>query len=142
MTLYITRPMGSVTSCVTVADLLLLDALARQALRRERVFRKRIDNLAETDEWLTSRFRSPRTVLLQICSLLEPQEHANQIQFHHTFRSSPPLDFWPREPFKGRLETDRGCPSPRALSLVIKALISLSPMVHQIPPHRCQTSTN
>jgi len=56
-----------------VADLLLLDALARQALGRERVFRDRVDILEETDEWLTPRFRLPRTVLLQICSLLEPQ---------------------------------------------------------------------
>ena len=64
--------MESVTSCV-MADLLLLDTLARQALGRERVFRDRIDILAETDEGLTSRFRLPRTVLLQIWSLLEPQ---------------------------------------------------------------------
>ena len=26
--------------------------------------------------------------------------------------SSPPLEFWPREPFRGRLETDWVCPSP------------------------------
>ena len=35
--------------------MLLLDALARQALGRERVFRDRVDMLAETDDWLTSR---------------------------------------------------------------------------------------
>lgn len=44
-----------------------------QALGRERVFRERADILAETDEWLLSRFRLPQAVVLNICDLLEPQ---------------------------------------------------------------------
>ena len=53
-----------------MADLLLLDALG--SLKRACVPR-RVDILAETDEWLTLQFRLPRTVLIQICNLLDPQ---------------------------------------------------------------------
>ncbi|XP_034035036.1 putative nuclease HARBI1 [Thalassophryne amazonica] len=43
------------------------------ALRRERVFRNRADLLSESDDWLLSRFRLPRQVLLDLCAALEPR---------------------------------------------------------------------
>ena len=123
-------------------------ALALQALRRERVFRDHVDILAETDEWLTSRFRLPRTVLLQTCSLLEPQLQRET----HPPSPIPPhvqvlttLGFLATGTFQREIGDRSGVPQSsvsRALPLVIKALISLSPMEHQIPVHRCPTSTN
>lgn len=42
-------------------------------LRRERVFLDRRDLFMESDEWLLSRFRLPRHLLVQLCHDLEPQ---------------------------------------------------------------------
>lgn len=52
--------------------LALLEDLANDALRRERVFRDREDFLAHDDDWLMSRFRFPRAILLELCSELRP----------------------------------------------------------------------
>lgn len=49
----------------------VLDVLAR-AMRRERVFRDHHDLLAHDDDWLISRFRLPRAVLLELCAELGP----------------------------------------------------------------------
>ena len=66
---------------VTMAELALLHDLAQvmalalhgtAALRRERRFRDQADLLAESDDWLNSRFRLPRPVLLHLCNILEP----------------------------------------------------------------------
>lgn len=52
-------------------DLALLED-AYAPLRRERVFHDRRDLLNESDEWLMSRFRLPRHLLLELCNNLEP----------------------------------------------------------------------
>ncbi len=41
-------------------------------IRRERVFRDQQDLLAHDDDWLISRFRLPRAVLLELCAELGP----------------------------------------------------------------------
>lgn len=55
-----------------MASLALLEDLANGAIRRERIYRHRHDLLANDDEWLLSRFRFPRAVLLDICAELQP----------------------------------------------------------------------
>ena len=55
-----------------MADLALLEDLNAR-LRRERVFRDRADFFMESDEWLLSRFRLPRHLLMELCNALEPQ---------------------------------------------------------------------
>lgn len=54
-----------------MADIALLLDLADRALRKRRIFRDRADLLAENDDWLISRFRLPRPVLLHLCNILE-----------------------------------------------------------------------
>ena len=55
-----------------MAALALIEDLARgRPMRRERVFRDHEDYLAHDDEWLISRFRLPRAILVQICGELE-----------------------------------------------------------------------
>ena len=53
-----------------MAALALLEDLAR-GMQRERIFRDHEDYLAHDDEWLISRFRLPRAILVQICGELE-----------------------------------------------------------------------
>ncbi|KAJ4923071.1 hypothetical protein JOQ06_027807 [Pogonophryne albipinna] len=55
-----------------MADLALLEDLANGRVRRERNFRDQQDLLANDDEWLMSRFRLPRAVLLELCAVLGP----------------------------------------------------------------------
>ncbi len=56
------------------ATLAVLDVLARDSgrIRREQVFRDQHDLLAHDDDWLISRFRLPRAVLLELCAELGP----------------------------------------------------------------------
>lgn len=56
-----------------MADLALLEDLANGRVRRVRNFRDRQDLLANDDEWLMSRFRLPRAVLLELCAVLGPE---------------------------------------------------------------------
>ena len=67
---------------LTMAALALLEDLANGAIRRERVFREREDLLANDDNWLMSRFRLPRPVLLELCAELRPALEPNVIQVH------------------------------------------------------------
>lgn len=55
-----------------MAYLALLEDVANARLRRERIFRDQLDLLANDDEWLMSRFRLPRAVLLDLCAVLGP----------------------------------------------------------------------
>ncbi|KAK0146340.1 hypothetical protein N1851_014363 [Merluccius polli] len=53
-----------------MAVLALLEDIANGRIRNERVFRDYYDFLAHDDDWLISRFRFPRAVLLEICTEL------------------------------------------------------------------------
>ena len=55
-----------------MAYLALLEDLANHALCRERVFKDRADLLGESTEWLLSRYRFPKNVLLDMCRDLGP----------------------------------------------------------------------
>jgi len=55
-----------------MAYLALLEDLANNALRRERVFQDRTDLLRESTEWLLSRYCFPKNVLLDLCRDLGP----------------------------------------------------------------------
>ena len=58
----------------TMADLLLLEALATKRRRRDmRVFRDRANLLEESEEWLQSHFHLPRHSLVELCNALEPR---------------------------------------------------------------------
>lgn len=119
------------------------DALARRALGRERVFRRRADLLAETDERLLSGFRLP--VLLQICNLLEPQlrrqtGRSNPIPPHVHVLTSSRSDSWPHKLSNRRQETDvqvfrESCAQPWSSK-------SSSGHHSSIPIHLHQTSAN
>ena len=50
----------------------LLEDHANGRIRMERVFRDHRDFLAHGDDWLISRFRFPRAVLLDLCAELGP----------------------------------------------------------------------
>ncbi|KAK0144483.1 hypothetical protein N1851_017144 [Merluccius polli] len=62
-----------------MAALPLLEDLANGAIRRERVFRKREDLLANDDNWLISRFR--------MCDKHESDAYNIFLRFTSTFRS-------------------------------------------------------
>ncbi|XP_062300173.1 putative nuclease HARBI1 [Scomber scombrus] len=131
--------MGNVIVRNGMAYLLLLDALARQGLGRERVFRDREDVFAETDEWLMQRFRLPCAVLLDICNLLQPN------LTKETRRSNPVLPHVQVLTVLGFLATgtfqreigDRAGVSQSSVSCalpsVIKGLITLSPRHIRFP---------
>ncbi|KAL6467905.1 hypothetical protein MHYP_G00235820 [Metynnis hypsauchen] len=55
-----------------MAALALLEDIANGRTRRERVFRDHYDFLAHDDDWLISRSRFPRAVLLELCAELGP----------------------------------------------------------------------
>ncbi|KAL6488228.1 hypothetical protein MHYP_G00019690 [Metynnis hypsauchen] len=55
-----------------MAALALLEDIANGRSRRERVFRDHYDFLAHDDDWLISRFRFPRAVLLELCAEFGP----------------------------------------------------------------------
>lgn len=56
----------------TMAALALLEDVANRAIRREHQFMEREDLLLNCDEWLMSRFRLTRAILLQLCEELRP----------------------------------------------------------------------
>jgi len=65
--------MRKVVQCIllkTMAALAVLEDIVNGAIRRERVFRDRDDLLAHEDNWLISRFRFPRAIILQLCAEL------------------------------------------------------------------------
>ncbi|KAL6469081.1 hypothetical protein MHYP_G00226050 [Metynnis hypsauchen] len=55
-----------------MAALALREDIANGRIRRERVFCDHYDFLAHDDDWLISRFRFPRAVLLELCAELGP----------------------------------------------------------------------
>lgn len=55
-----------------MAHLAMLEDLANCVPCRERMFRERADLFAKRTEWLLSRYRSPRQILLDLCCDLGP----------------------------------------------------------------------
>lgn len=55
-----------------MAWIALLEEYGNGGLRRERIFRDREDLLGHDDEWLLSRFRLPRAILVELREDLAP----------------------------------------------------------------------
>uniref|UniRef100_A0A3B3SU41 DDE Tnp4 domain-containing protein n=1 Tax=Paramormyrops kingsleyae TaxID=1676925 RepID=A0A3B3SU41_9TELE len=64
-------------SNITMADLALHD-LAQGTLIRECRFWDHADLLAESDKWLISHFRLPRSILLHLCTIVDPSRKGQQ----------------------------------------------------------------
>ncbi|XP_026090023.1 putative nuclease HARBI1 [Carassius auratus] len=67
---------------MAMAALALLEDIANGRIRRERVFRDHNDFLAQDDDWLISRFRFPRAVLLELCAELGPNLERETMRSH------------------------------------------------------------
>ena len=83
-----------------MAYLALLEDLENRALRRERVFKERADLLSESTEWLLSRYRFPKNILMSYAVIYNQfwSERLNAPKPSQcTSSSCPPLDFWPRD---------------------------------------------
>ncbi len=68
-----------------MADIALLLNLAdcnKAALHKRRIFRDRADLLSENDDWLISRFRLPRPLLLYLCNILEAKLRRETRRYH------------------------------------------------------------
>lgn len=132
------RTTGSIIKRNFMAYLLLLDALAHQALGRRHVFRECADILSETDEWLLSHFRLPQAVLLNICDLLEPQPTREMRQSNPIphLQILSVIGFLATGTFEREIGDRSGVSQSsvtRALPSVIKGLIGLSPMYIRFP---------
>lgn len=122
-----------------MADLALLHDLAQGALWRERNFRDRTDLLAETDEWLISRFRLPRPVLLYLCNILEPNltrptNRSHAIPAHVQVLSA--LGFFATGTFQREIGDRSGISQPsmsRILPAVLDGIIRLMPDYIEFP---------
>nr|XP_055036504.1 putative nuclease HARBI1 isoform X2 [Misgurnus anguillicaudatus]XP_055042372.1 putative nuclease HARBI1 isoform X2 [Misgurnus anguillicaudatus]XP_055063138.1 putative nuclease HARBI1 isoform X2 [Misgurnus anguillicaudatus]XP_055075733.1 putative nuclease HARBI1 isoform X2 [Misgurnus anguillicaudatus] len=65
-----------------MAALALLEDIFNGQIRRERVFRDHNDFLAHDDDWLISRFRFPRAILLELCAELGPNLERETARSH------------------------------------------------------------
>lgn len=121
-----------------MAYLALLEDVAARALRRERIFRDRPNMFEENDEWLISRFRLTRPVLLQLCNSLEDLNH-------HTQRSHPipshvqllcTLGFLATGTFQREIADRAGISQPslsRVMPRVLNGIIRLIPEFIKFP---------
>ncbi|XP_062373197.1 putative nuclease HARBI1 [Sardina pilchardus] len=65
-----------------MAVLALLEDVANGRIRRERVYHDYHDFLAHDDDWLISRFRLPRAILLELCAELGPRLERETARSH------------------------------------------------------------
>lgn len=122
-----------------MAYLALLEDLANNALRRERVFQDRADLLGESTEWLLSRYRFPKNVLLDLCRDLGPvlERETNRtkaIPVHIQLLST--LGFLATGTFQREVGDICGISQPsvsRIMPAVLDAIISLAPTYIQFP---------
>lgn len=124
---------------VTMAELALLHDLAQGAIWRERNFRDRADLLAGSDEWLISRFRLPRPILLYLCNILEPNltrptQRSHAIPAHLQVLSV--LGFLATGTFQREIADRAGISQPsmsRILPTVLTGINNLMPEYIQFP---------
>ena len=122
-----------------MAYLALLEDLANHALRRERIFKDRADLLGESTEWLLSRYRFPKNVLLDLCRDLGPMlardtRRTNAIPVHIQLLST--LGFLAIGTFQHEVGDISGISQPsmsRTMPAVLDAIISLAPNYIQFP---------
>lgn len=122
-----------------MAELLLLEYLAGRALRRERVYREHMDLFAETDDYLISRFRLPRPVLIELCDTMRdaleaPTNRSNPLPVHVQVLST--LGFLATGTFQREIGDRVGVSQPsisRAISRVLNQIVHLAPQYIQFP---------
>nr|XP_055063040.1 putative nuclease HARBI1 isoform X2 [Misgurnus anguillicaudatus] len=122
-----------------MAYLALLEDLANRALRRERVFKDRADLLGESTEWLLSRYRFPRNILLDLCRDLGPTleretQRTKAIPVHIQLLST--LGFLATGTFQREVGDICGISQPslsRIMPAVLDAIIVLAPNYIQFP---------
>ena len=108
--------------------------MVKHMLRRERVFK---DRFSETTEWLRSRYRFPKTNLMDLCRDLQPMlereaKRTEAIPAHIQLLST--LGFWPPGHFTVRLETYASFRSQHLfMPVVLDAIISLASIYIQFP---------
>ncbi|XP_039602158.1 putative nuclease HARBI1 [Polypterus senegalus] len=115
-----------------MADLALLEDLQQALLHRDRVFIDRTDLLAESDEWLISRFRLPRAIFLDLCQqssqLLErPTKRTSAVPVHTQVLST--IGFVASGTFQRVIGDRSGISQPtvsRIMPHVLHAIISLT----------------
>ncbi|KAK0144348.1 putative nuclease HARBI1 [Merluccius polli] len=109
-----------------MAVLALLEDIANGRIRNERVFRDYYDFLAHDDDWLISRFRFPRAVLLEICTELGPGLERQTARSHALpvpIQVLTTLGFLATGSFQREL-ADRSGMSQGALSRAIPAVLN------------------
>lgn len=67
---------------MAMAALALSEDIANGRIRREQVFRDHNDFLAQDDDWLISRFKFPRAILLEFCAELGPNLERETARSH------------------------------------------------------------
>lgn len=70
------------TTRLAMAALALLEDILNGRIRRELIFRDYNDFLAHDDDWLISRFRFPRAILLELCAELGPNLERETMRSH------------------------------------------------------------
>ena len=122
-----------------MAYVALLEDLANHALRRERVFKDHADLLGESTEWLLSRYRFPKTLLLDLCHDLGPMlardtRPTNALPVHIQLLST--LGFLATGTYQREVGDISGISQPsmsRIMPAVLDAIISLAPDYIQFP---------
>lgn len=122
-----------------MAHLALLEDLVNHALRRERIFRERADLFGESTEWLLSRYRFPKQILLNLCHDLGPMleqetKRTRAIPVHIQVLST--LGFLATGTFQREVGDRSGISQPsmsKIMPAVLDAIISLGPNYIQFP---------
>lgn len=121
-----------------MADLPLLQDLNAR-IRRERLFHDRRDFFRESDDWLMSRFRLPRHLLMELCDLLEPQLRRNTLRSHAipvSVQVLSTLGFLATDSFQREIGDRSGISQPtlsRTMPAVLRAINSLAARFIQFP---------
>lgn len=122
-----------------MAYLALLEDVANGRIRRERVFRDQQDLLANDDEWLMSRFRLPRAVLLHLIAELGPALERGTRRNHAipvSLQVLTCIGFLATGTFQRELADRSGISQPtfsRILPEVLGGVIGLSPNYIKFP---------
>uniref|UniRef100_A0A672HG15 Putative nuclease HARBI1 n=1 Tax=Salarias fasciatus TaxID=181472 RepID=A0A672HG15_SALFA len=113
--------------------------LLNRAFRRERVFKDRADLFSESSEWLLSKYRFPKDVLMDLCCDVQPMleretKRSNPIPAHVQLMST--LGCLANGTFQREMADIYGVSQPtmsRILPTVLDAIISLAPTYIQFP---------
>uniref|UniRef100_A0A8C9ZM49 Putative nuclease HARBI1 n=1 Tax=Sander lucioperca TaxID=283035 RepID=A0A8C9ZM49_SANLU len=122
-----------------MAALALLEDIANRRIRREREFRDQTDLLAHDDDWLMSRFRLPKAILLELCTELGPALQRETVRNHGLpvpLQVRTTLGFLKTGAFQRELADQSGISQPslsRAMPAVWNGIIRMSPRYIRFP---------